>query len=110
MRKIIILLLCLTYGINSFGQNLNEISSEIGGQANFIAVTFNSKEKVENFLSKKAYNFTHVINAVEFMNQIQIQTFPKTIYLDNNGVVKKTDDVLLMDQKEAAIQFIKKLL
>lgn len=89
---------------------LNEIHNEFGDKVNFIAVTFDSKEKVQKFLSKREYNFTHVINAEDFMNEIQIQVFPRSIYLDKNGIVQETEGVILADQKNKTSQLIKSLL
>lgn len=88
---------------------LNQIHDELGDQVNFIAVTFEPKEKVQKFLSKRVYNFTHVINAADFMNDIQIQTFPKTIYLDKNGVVQKTEGVVAMNQKKKIKKYLNSL-
>ena len=89
---------------------LNEIHNEFGDRVNFVAVTFDSKEKVEKFLDKKAFNFTHVINAADFMNEIQIKVFPRSIYLDKDGVVQRTEGVLLDNEKEEAVNYIKTLL
>ncbi|MUU79915.1 TlpA family protein disulfide reductase [Winogradskyella endarachnes] len=89
---------------------LNEIKKEYGDEVNFIAVTFETKEKVEKFLNKREFDFTHIINAADFMNSIQIKEFPKTFYLDKDGIVKKIEGAVSAEQKSDIVDYIEKLL
>ncbi|AXO79971.1 TlpA family protein disulfide reductase [Olleya aquimaris] len=89
---------------------LNEIKKQYGNKVNFIAVTFETKEKIEKFLDKREFNFTHIINAADFMNSIQIKEFPKTFYLNKDGIVKKIEGAVSAEQKKDFIDYIEKLL
>lgn len=89
---------------------LNEIKKEYGNKVNFVAITFETKEKVEKFLAKREFDFTQIINAADFMNAIQIKEFPKTFYLDKNGIVKKIEGAVTAEEKADIIQFVKTLL
>ena len=88
----------------------NEIKKEYGNKVNFIAVTFESKEKIEKFLDKREFDFTHIINAADFMNSIQIKEFPKTFYLDKDGIVEKIEGAVSAEQKNDIIDYIETLL
>lgn len=89
---------------------LNEIKKKYENKINFIAVTFETKEKIERFLDKRKFDFTHIINAADFMNSIQIKEFPKTFYLDKYGKVKKIEGAVSAEQKNHVIDYIETLL
>ncbi|PJX24608.1 hypothetical protein CAP47_03755 [Psychroflexus sp. S27] len=89
---------------------LNQIKKEYGNKVNFIAVTFETKEKVERFLTKREFDFTHTINAADFMNSIQFKVFPKTFYLNKDGVVQKIEGAVSIDQKKDIVKYINSLL
>lgn len=89
---------------------LNQIKKEYEGKVNFIAITFETKEKVEKFLNVRKFEFTHIINAADFMNSIQIKEFPKTFYLDKAGIVKKIEGAISDEQKKDSIEYISTLL
>ena len=89
---------------------LNEIKKEYGNKVNFIAITFETKEKTEKFLDKRDFDFMHFINAADFMNSIQIKEFPKTFYLDKDGIVKKIEGAVSAEQKNDVINYIETLL
>ena len=55
---------------------------------NFIAITFDSKEKVEKFLTKKKFNFEHLINAKNYLKkELGNISYPKIIILDKDGII-----------------------
>lgn len=89
---------------------LNKIKKEYQDEVNFIAITFETKEKVEKFLTKREFDFIHVINAADFMNSIQFKIFPKTFYLNKKGVVQKIEGATSVEQKEETIEYINSLL
>lgn len=89
---------------------LNQIKKQYGNKVNFIAVTFETKEKIEKFLTTHQFNFIQTINAADFMNSIQFKPFPKTFFLDKNGVVQKIEGTVSIDQKSDIIQYINSLL
>lgn len=89
---------------------LNEIKNEYGDEVNFIAVTFETKEKVDKFLSKREFDFVQVINAADFMNSIQFKIFPKTFYLNKEGVVQKIEGATSPQDKKDTMEYIDSLL
>ncbi|WP_435414889.1 TlpA family protein disulfide reductase [Polaribacter aestuariivivens] len=89
---------------------LNQIKKQYENKVNFIAVTFETKEKIDKFLTTHEFNFTHIINAADFMNSIQFKPFPKTFFLDKKGVVQRIEGAVSIDQKSDIIEYINSLL
>lgn len=89
---------------------LNEIKKKYGNKVNFISVTFETKEKVEQFIGRYEFNFTHIINAADFMNSIQFKEFPKTFYLDKEGIVQKIEGAITIDLKKDMVEYIDSML
>ncbi len=67
---------------------LNRIKSELKDSVNFVAITYESKEKVNLFLKKHKFNFMQVTNAQKLIDELGISAFPVNIFLDKNGIVK----------------------
>lgn len=53
---------------------------------NFIAITFDTKEKVQNFLTKKDFNFIHLVDAQSYC-ELFTSDYPVNIFVDKNGIV-----------------------
>lgn len=68
---------------------LRDLKSKYEGKVNFVAITFDNQEEVKSFLGKREFNYTHIVGAQEFINDIGLNTYPKNIFLDKNGIVKK---------------------
>ncbi|WP_219006747.1 TlpA family protein disulfide reductase [Aquimarina litoralis] len=66
---------------------LNKLKKEYGDRINFVAITYESKEKVEAFLQKRDFNFIQVVDAQSYVDTLEIQAFPKNILLDKNGAI-----------------------
>ncbi|MBN2612401.1 MAG: TlpA family protein disulfide reductase [Bacteroidales bacterium] len=62
-------------------------------EVNFIAITFDQKDKVIEFLNKKKYNFTHIVNARQFCDYFTT-SFPLNIFVDKNGIVTELQDAM----------------
>ncbi len=77
---------------------LNEIKKEYEDKINFIAITFESKEVVEKFLKKRPFNFTHIIDSREFLNELGIKMYPKSIFINSSNVVDEMKGALIMNQ------------
>lgn len=67
---------------------LNKLKDEYKNKVNFIAVTFDSKEKVLNLLEKHKFNFTHTVDARKEMNKLNNSMYPLNVFLDKNGIVR----------------------
>ena len=73
---------------------LNAIKDQLKDNVNFIAITFEPTEKTRAFLKKNKFNFTQIANAKKFTESLNMSAFPKNIFLDKNGIVKKIENGL----------------
>lgn len=67
---------------------LETLKNKYGNKVNFLAITFNEKEKVKSFLEKREFDYKHIVNAMDFINEIGLNTYPRNIILDKNGIIK----------------------
>lgn len=54
---------------------------------NFVAITFEKKEKVESFLMKKPFDFTHIVNAKKYCDYFAADGYPVNLFIDKNGIL-----------------------
>lgn len=94
---------------------LNKLHEKYADKVNFIAVTFDDKEKVLRFLKNKKFNFKHITNAEKFIEYIGTKPYPENIFIDRNGFIRniegglaKNDDLDLVTKYFESI--IEKLL
>ncbi len=76
---------------------LNELKAHYGDRVNFVAVTFDKKKKVDDFLSNRTFDFTHIIDAQVAMDNLKNKSYPLNIYLDKNGIIKSYEGFLTKD-------------
>ena len=68
---------------------LNRLKDKYGDSVNFIAITFESKEKVSKFLKKYNYTFSQIAGAKQYIHKdLEMRSFPVNIFLDKNGVAQ----------------------
>lgn len=67
---------------------LNKIREKYKGDFNFIAITYEKREAVASFLEKHPFEFYHLVDAKDFINQLGVKTYPMNLFLDKNGVVR----------------------
>jgi hypothetical protein len=67
---------------------------------NFIAITYEKKEVVTKFLQKHDYNFIQVIDAQNFINELELTGFPKNVFLDKEGKVVIVENGIPYEMKE----------
>lgn len=79
---------------------LNQLKEKFGSKVNFVSLTFNNKEEVENFLKKRDFNYIHLIDEKSFLKEKNIIQYPINLFLDKNGVVKKVEGNIPMITKE----------
>ncbi|MCB4800300.1 TlpA family protein disulfide reductase [Neotamlana laminarinivorans] len=68
---------------------LNKIQEEYGSDFNFFALTYETQQDVEKFLEKNDFTFNHIVDAKDFIDKMEIKTYPLNFFLDRNGIVKK---------------------
>lgn len=76
---------------------LNELKKHYGERVNFLAVTFDKKQKVDDFLLNKSFDFTHIVDAQIEMNKLNNNSYPLNIYLDKDGIIKSYEGFLSKD-------------
>lgn len=63
---------------------LNELKDFYAQKINFVAVTFDNKEKVAHFLTKFDFQLNHIIDAQEFIDTYHITAYPISFILDKD--------------------------
>ena len=67
---------------------LNKLKAEYDSNANFIAITFDSKTKVIDFLKRKPFDFSMVTDQEELLkNTFKPESYPKILIVDKNGII-----------------------
>ena len=81
--------------------DLNKMKKEFGDSFNYLAITFEKKEKIQKFLKKKrSFNFTHITDSKRQIEDLKIKSFPVTIILNNEGKVINIYGGTLFFQRE----------
>ena len=83
---------------------LNQIMNKFKGKVNFIAITYENKNSVENFLKKHKYNFIQIAGASEFIDTLGIKNFPKNIFIDKNGIVRRIEEGISYKDKNGKLK------
>jgi thiol-disulfide isomerase/thioredoxin len=98
---------------------LNKIVEKYSDKVNFISITFDNQQQVQSFLNKRDFNFTHIVNAESTIKSLGVNSYPKNIFLDKNGIVKeikggiegkKVNGEIIAGNGEELIKFIETLL
>ncbi|NRB65008.1 MAG: TlpA family protein disulfide reductase [Saprospiraceae bacterium] len=98
---------------------LNTIKEKYKDDLNFISITYESEESVRKFLTVHTFDFTHLVNAQSFTDELRIQAYPMNLFLDENGVLKyvkggipyifKEGEKLKMGEGNEIIEIIEKI-
>ena len=68
---------------------LNKLKAEYDSNANFIAITFDSKTKVIDFLKRKPFDFDIITDQEELLkNTFKPESYPKILLVDKNGIIR----------------------
>jgi thiol-disulfide isomerase/thioredoxin len=67
---------------------LRDLKKKYENKVNFVAITFNDAKEVESFLEKREFDYKHIVDADDFINDIGLNTYPRNIFIDKNGVVR----------------------
>lgn len=88
---------------------LESLKEKYGSKVNFVAITFNDEEEIKSFLSKKDFNYKHIIDAQKFIDEIGLNTYPRNIILDKNGIVQLINDEIpsneIIENKKQTLKF-----
>jgi thiol-disulfide isomerase/thioredoxin len=69
---------------------LNEIAQRYSKnkEVAFAAVTFNTADEVQKFLTKRKFAFEQLVDAAKAIEQYAVSSYPTTVVLDKAGVIK----------------------
>lgn len=76
----------------------------------FLAVTFDSKKKLDDFAKKKSFNFNIVPNSMNIIRQFYVNSYPTTIIIDKDRKIHLVDDLLVFDLMNKIEKMIKQYL
>ena len=71
---------------------LNKIYEKYKDDYNFIAVTYEPKDKVEKFLKKHKYEFLQIVDAKKFTDKLGLKAYPVNLFLDKDGIVQFSEN------------------
>lgn len=70
--------------------SLNKLKKSIGSKVNFIGITPDSEEKVNQFLLKHEFDFQQITGADQQLKQLfVVQRYPTSFIIDKNGIIKE---------------------
>ncbi|MEO1217906.1 MAG: TlpA disulfide reductase family protein [Bacteroidota bacterium] len=64
---------------------LNKMLAEHSDRFNFLAITFDSEERVRRFLEKFDFDFPQIVNSKELTSNLGFDYYPTTLLLDKSG-------------------------
>tara|TARA_R110002051_G_C8547507_1_gene472124 strand:+ start:76 stop:666 length:591 start_codon:yes stop_codon:yes gene_type:complete len=76
---------------------LNEIKSKFYRDVNFISITFQDHKEVTEFLNRVDFDFTHIIDAKEYLKSFGFFGYPKTLILDKDLVLTEIEKFIPKD-------------
>lgn len=74
---------------------LNKLKDKYKDKINFISITYENKDNVEEFLKNHSFDFKHLINAKQYTDKLKVKAYPLNIFLDENRIVKHVDGGLM---------------
>ncbi|MEP7197668.1 MAG: TlpA disulfide reductase family protein [Saprospiraceae bacterium] len=81
---------------------LNKIKSEFGNEVNFVSITFQDQNEVNEFLKANKFDFTLVIESKEYLKGFGLFGYPKTLILDKNLIITEIENRIPKDIKNEA--------
>lgn len=75
---------------------LNDLKKQYEDRVNFVAITFEKKDKVDTFLERKPFDFEHLIDGLTYLKgDLKTNTYPKLIFIDIEGTVRFVENAVL---------------
>lgn len=66
---------------------LQKLKKTYGKDLNYLAITFDDRNKVNSFLKSYDFDFVHITNSREQIKDLEITGYPMTFLLDKNGEI-----------------------
>lgn len=78
--------------------DLNKIQEKFKDkEVAFLAVTFDSKKNLEEFIKKKPFHFTIIPNSMNIIRKFYVNAYPTNIIIDKERKIHTIDDLLVLD-------------
>lgn len=75
---------------------LNDLKKQYEDRVNFVAITFENKDKINTFLARKPFDFEHLVDGGDYFNrELKNKTFPKLIMIDRKGTVRFVENAIM---------------
>ncbi|WP_299058681.1 TlpA disulfide reductase family protein [uncultured Polaribacter sp.] len=88
-----------------------KLKTKFENKLNYLAITFDSKSKVDEFLTKNEFDFLHITDSKKQINDLGINGYPLTFILDNEGKINEIFGSILNDSEyKEIIEIIEKKL
>lgn len=66
---------------------LQKLKNTFGDKLNYLAITFDDRSKVNSFLKNYDFDFLHITNSLEQIEDLKISGYPMTFILDKKGKI-----------------------
>jgi thiol-disulfide isomerase/thioredoxin len=73
---------------------LNRLKEKYSDKVDFIALTNEKEEDVREFLKKREFEFTHIVNVEPFLKEIASYPYPENIFINKNGQITNIEGPL----------------
>ena len=67
---------------------LNQIKAKYEDKVNFVSMTFDEESRVLKFLSRTEFEFIHIVNVGEYIEQIGSSPYPENIFISKQGSIE----------------------
>jgi len=68
---------------------LNRLASTYNGVANFLAFSFDDKQKLNSFLAKNKFNYVQFAASIVLNKKLDVDFYPTHLILDKNGLIQE---------------------
>jgi thiol-disulfide isomerase/thioredoxin len=92
---------------------LNKLKEKYADKVNFIALTYEKEDDVRKFLSKREFDFTHIVNNEKFVKELYSYSYPENIFIDKNGIITNIEGPLpshLDVDTDVAIEYFERII
>lgn len=84
---------------------LNDLKKQYEDRVNFVAITFEPKDKIESFLERKSFNFEHLVDGASYLKQdLKTNTYPKLVFIDRSGIVRFVENAVMAQGRGPATE------
>lgn len=67
---------------------LNRLKEKYGDKVNFISMTFDNEQRVNKYLNKKDFNYTHIVDVEDdYLKFIGTSPYPENIFINKKGTI-----------------------